>query len=65
LIILLTVAAAAYYVPLFVGMRPFDKLGFLGATLAINFLSFHLRRRTGSVWPGMAGHLVVKFILTW
>jgi hypothetical protein len=65
LIAVLTVAAAAYYVPVLVGMRPYDKIAFLAATLAINFLSFHLRRRAASVWPGMAGHLVVKFILTW
>jgi hypothetical protein len=65
LIILLAFAAAAYYIPVFMGMRPYDKLGFVGATLAINFLSFQLRRRTGSIWPGMAGHLLVKFILTW
>jgi hypothetical protein len=59
------IAGAAWYVPVFVGMRPMDKVAFVGVTIVINFLSFHLRRRTGSIWLGLAGHLLVKFLLTW
>jgi len=65
LILLLAVAGATYYIPVFVGMRPYDMVAFVGVTCVINFLSFQLRRRTGSVWLGMAGHLIVNFILTW
>jgi len=60
-----TLTSTAYYVPLFIGMRPYDKIAFVAVTLAMNFFSFNLRRRTGSVWMGMAGHLLVKFVLTW
>jgi len=65
LVVTLTLAGAAWYLPDIVAMRPFDKIGFVAVTLAINFLSLTLRRRTGSIWPGFAGHLLVKFFLTW
>lgn len=62
---LFAVAGALWYVPVFIGMRPMDKLAFVGVAIIINFLSLHLRRRTGSIWLGLAGHLLVKFLLTW
>ncbi|MGD8719376.1 MAG: hypothetical protein PVH29_11215 [Candidatus Zixiibacteriota bacterium] len=65
LVIILALAGMAWYAPVIPALRPYDRAGFLAVALAVNFLSLTLRRRTGSIWPGLAGHVLVKFILTW
>lgn len=65
LVVVLTLAGTAWYAPLVPGSYPLEAAIFIGLTLAISFLSLTLRRRTGSIWPGLAGHVLVKFILTW
>jgi hypothetical protein len=65
LVVVLTLAGTAWYAPLVRWMNPFDAVGFVAVTLAVSFLSLTLRRRTGSIWPGLAGHVLVKFFLTW
>jgi hypothetical protein len=65
LVPVLAVAGMAWYLPVIPTLRPYDRAAFVAVALAMNFLSLTLRRRTGSIWPGLAGHVLVKFILTW
>jgi hypothetical protein len=65
LIALLTLAGTAWYAPLMRGFNPPETATFLGLALATSFLNLTLRRRTGSIWPGFAGHVLVWFFLTW
>ena len=65
LVAVLTLAGTIWYAPLVRWMNPFDAVGFVAVTLAVSFLSLTLRRRTGSIWPGLAGHVLVKFFLVW
>ncbi len=65
LVALLTLAGTAWYAPLMRGLNPLETVTFIGLSLATSFLSLTLRRRTGSIWPGLAGHVLVKFFLTW
>ncbi|NIT35263.1 MAG: hypothetical protein GTN49_01995 [candidate division Zixibacteria bacterium] len=65
LVAVLTLAGTIWYAPLVRWMNPFDAVGFVAVTLAVSFLSLTLRRRTGSIWPGLAGHVLVKFFLAW
>ncbi len=65
LIALLTLAGTAWYAPLMRGFNPPETATFLGLALATSFLGLTLRRRTGSIWPGFAGHVLVWFFLTW
>jgi hypothetical protein len=62
---LLTLAGTAWYAPLMRGMNPLETATFIGLALATGFLGLTLRRRTGSIWPGCAGHVMVWFFLTW
>jgi len=61
----LTLGGAAWYLPTLRGMNPLDAAAFGAVALALSYLSLTLRQRTGSIWPGLAGHVVVKFLLTW
>jgi hypothetical protein len=65
LIALLTLAGAAWYAPLLRGLNALEAAAFVGLALAVSFLSLTLRRRTGSIWPGFIGHVVVYFFLAW
>jgi hypothetical protein len=65
LVAVLAVAGTAWYAPVIRWLNPLDTVGFIALTLAVSFLSLTLRRRTGSIWPGLAGHVLVKFFLTW
>jgi hypothetical protein len=65
LLAVLAVAGTAWYVPVIRWLNPLDTIAFVALTLAVSFLSLTLRRRTGSIWPGLAGHVLVKFLLTW
>ncbi len=61
----LALGGVVWYTPVINWLSKFDAAGFVLVTLVINTLSLTLRRRTGSIWAGLAGHLLVKFILTW
>ena len=65
LVAILTLAGTAWYAPLLPGLNALEAATFIGLTLAISFLSLTLRRRTGSIWPGFVGHVLVMFFLTW
>lgn len=65
LVALLTLAGTALYAPFLPGLNALEAATFIGLTLAISFLSLTLRRRTGSIWPGFVGHVLVMFLLTW
>jgi hypothetical protein len=58
-------AGAAWYAPLVPGLNALEAATFIGLTLTISFLSLTLRRRTGSIWPGFIGHVLVEFFLAW
>jgi hypothetical protein len=61
----LALAGTAWFVPVIRWLNPLDTVAFVGLTFVVSFLSLTLRRRTGSIWPGLAGHVLVKFLLTW
>lgn len=63
-VVVLAMAGAAWYLPLLVVLRPLDAAGFAGISFIIGVLSLETRRRTGSIWAGLAGHMLVKFFLT-
>ena len=65
LVVVLAVAGTAWYVPVIRWLNPLDTIALIALTLVVSFLSLTLRRRTGSIWPGLAGHVLVKFFLTW
>lgn len=65
LVVILALAGTAWYAPLLRGLNPLEAATFTGLTLAVSFLSLALRRRTGSIWPGLVGHILVYFFLTW
>jgi hypothetical protein len=65
IVALLTLAGTAWYAPLMRGLNAPETATFLGIAVATNFLGLTLRRRTGSIWPGFAGHVMVWFFLTW
>ncbi len=65
IVALLALAGTAWYAPLLRGLNAPETATFLGLALATSFLSLTLRRRTGSIWPGFAGHVLVWFFLTW
>ena len=61
----LALAGTAWYASLLRGLNTVETATFLGLSLAVSFLSLALRRRTGGIWPGFAGHVLVFFFLTW
>lgn len=61
----LALAGVVWYFPIIRWLSRLDAGAFVALTLVINLLSLTLRRRTGSILPGLAGHLLMKFILTW
>ncbi len=65
LVVVLAVAGTAWFVPVIRWLNPLDTMAFIALTLVVSFLSLTRRRRTGSIWPGLAGHVLVKFFLTW
>jgi hypothetical protein len=65
LVVVLALAGTAWFVPVIRWLNPLDTVAFVALTFVVSFLSLTLRRRTGSIWPGLAGHVVVKFLLTW
>lgn len=65
LVVILALAGTAWYAPLVPGLNALEAATFIGLALAASFLSLTLRRRTGSIWPGFAGHVLVYFFLTW
>lgn len=65
LIAFVTLAGTAWYAPLLRGLNAPETATFLGLAVATSFLGLTLRRRTGSIWPGFAGHVLVWFFLTW
>jgi len=65
IVVVLAAAGAAWYVPLIVALRPWDAAGFAAISFVIGVVSLEARRRTGSIWVGLAGHVLVKFFLTW
>lgn len=65
LVVVLALAGTAWYAPLVPGLKALEAATFIGLTLAVSFLSLALRRRTGSIWPGFVGHVLVYFFLTW
>jgi len=65
LVVVLAVAGTAWFVPVIRWLNPLDTVAFVALSFAVSFLSLTLRRRTGSIWPGLAGHVLVKFFLTW
>ena len=65
LVVILAAAGTAWFVPVIRWLNPLDTVAFIALTFAVSFLSLTLRRRTGSIWPGLAGHVLVKFFLTW
>lgn len=65
LVVVLALAGTAWFVPVIRWLSPLDTVAFVALTFVVGFLSLTLRRRTGSIWPGLAGHVLVKFLLTW
>jgi hypothetical protein len=65
LAVVLALAGTAWFVPVIRWLNPLDTVAFVALTFIVSFLSLTLRRRTGSIWPGLAGHVLVKFLLTW
>jgi hypothetical protein len=65
LVVVLALAGTAWYAPLLRGLNALEAATFIGLALAVSFLSLALRRRTGSIWSGCVGHVLVYFFLTW
>jgi hypothetical protein len=65
LVAVLALAGTAWYIPVIRWLNPLDTVAFVALSFVVSFLSLTLRRRTGSIWPGLAGHVLVKFLLTW
>jgi len=65
LAVALALGGVAWYFPIIRWLSRLDAAAFAALTLVINLLSLTLRRQTGSIIPGLAGHLLMKFILTW
>jgi hypothetical protein len=65
LVLILALAGTAWYAPLVPGLNAFEAATLIGLAFAVSYLSLTLRRRTGSIWPGFVGHVVVYFFLTW
>ena len=65
LVVILALGGTAWCAPLVPGLNALEAATFIGLALAVSFLSLTLRRRTGSIWPGFVGHVLVYFFLTW
>jgi hypothetical protein len=65
LVVVLALAGTGWFVPVIRWLNPLDTVAFVALSFVVSFLSLTLRRRTGSIWPGLAGHVLVKFLLTW
>ena len=63
--VVLAVASVGWYIPILGWLSRLDAAFFIAMTLGINLFSLALRRRTASILPGLACHLLMKFILTW